>query len=126
MQIRIRIQFWIQGFGEMRVIFSLLDPDPDPATQINADPDPQPWYTPKGMDRKRDSFVREIPPPSYHYLSLCVVSADESRRAGEDIECGLLEGLIAARRKPGQPFKGTSSLDGYCFLHVLLDTFKSK
>jgi hypothetical protein len=24
------------------VIFALLDPDPDPATQINADPDPQP------------------------------------------------------------------------------------
>ena len=22
--------------------FALLDPDPDPATQINADPDPQP------------------------------------------------------------------------------------
>jgi hypothetical protein len=26
----------------MWVIFALLDPDPDPATQINADPDPQP------------------------------------------------------------------------------------
>jgi hypothetical protein len=25
------------------VIFALLDPDPDPATQINADPDPLPW-----------------------------------------------------------------------------------
>jgi hypothetical protein len=24
------------------VIFALLDPDPDPATQINADPDPKP------------------------------------------------------------------------------------
>jgi hypothetical protein len=24
------------------VIFTLLDPDPDPATQINADPDPEP------------------------------------------------------------------------------------
>jgi hypothetical protein len=24
------------------VIFDLLDPDPDPATQINADPDPKP------------------------------------------------------------------------------------
>ncbi len=30
------------------VIFALMDPDPDPATQINADPDPKPcfesWY----------------------------------------------------------------------------------
>jgi hypothetical protein len=26
------------------VIFALLDPDPEPATQINADPDPQPCF----------------------------------------------------------------------------------
>jgi hypothetical protein len=66
MRIRIRIQFWIQGFDDMKflyfflflwVIFALLDPDL--ATQMNANPDPQPWYTPKGMDRKRESFVRE-------------------------------------------------------------------
>ncbi len=25
------------------VIFALLDPDTDPAAQINADPDPKPW-----------------------------------------------------------------------------------
>ncbi len=29
----------------LRVIFALLDPDPDPATQINADPDSQPCRT---------------------------------------------------------------------------------
>jgi hypothetical protein len=28
-------------FLNLWVIFALLDPDPDPATQINADPDPQ-------------------------------------------------------------------------------------
>jgi hypothetical protein len=28
------------------VQFLHLDPDPDPATQINADPDPQPWLNP--------------------------------------------------------------------------------
>jgi hypothetical protein len=26
-------------------IFALLDPDPDPATQINADPDPKPCFS---------------------------------------------------------------------------------
>jgi len=26
------------------VIFALLNPEPDPATQINADPDPQPCF----------------------------------------------------------------------------------
>jgi hypothetical protein len=30
-------------FQFMCVIFALLDPDPDPATLINADPDPKPW-----------------------------------------------------------------------------------
>ncbi len=31
-------------FLHVKVIFALLDPDPDPATQLNADPDPQPWF----------------------------------------------------------------------------------
>jgi hypothetical protein len=34
-------------FSPLVVIFALLDPDPDKATQINVDPDPQPllhWY----------------------------------------------------------------------------------
>jgi hypothetical protein len=34
------------------VIFALLDPDPDPATQINADPDPKPWSEPKRIEYK--------------------------------------------------------------------------
>jgi hypothetical protein len=29
------------------VIFSLMDQDPDPATQINADPDSKPWFAKK-------------------------------------------------------------------------------
>jgi hypothetical protein len=35
------MKFWT--FSIFWVIFALLDPDPDPATQINADPDPKPW-----------------------------------------------------------------------------------
>jgi hypothetical protein len=32
------------------ITYALLDPDPDPATQINADPDPKPWLILKDMD----------------------------------------------------------------------------
>ena len=45
----------LEFFLFLWVIFALLDPDPDPATQINADPDPatqinadpdpKPWLT---------------------------------------------------------------------------------
>ncbi len=34
--------------------FALLDPDTDPATQINADPDPQPWI----LIRKTDAHMQ--------------------------------------------------------------------
>jgi hypothetical protein len=36
--------------------FALLDPDPDPATQINADPDPQPCF----IDIKNCSWTLNI------------------------------------------------------------------
>ncbi len=59
------------------VIFALLDPDPDPATQINADPDPQLWFftaflVPLAMLQIR-SFLSSSDTCTQHCLELQIV-----------------------------------------------------
>jgi hypothetical protein len=42
--------FTLFFFSGSFFLFVLLDPDPDPATQINADTDSKPWLIPKDLD----------------------------------------------------------------------------